>query len=51
MARERYNEQVRGYNTLVNGFFARFVATGYGFKPAEYFEAAPESEKVPEVKF
>ncbi len=23
----------------------------FGFKPAEYFEAAPESQKVPEVKF
>jgi LemA protein len=51
VARERYNEEVRGYNTKVNGFFARFVANSYGFKPAEYFEAAPESQKVPEVKF
>ena len=51
VARERYNGEVRGYNTKVNGFFARFVANSYGFKPAEYFEAAPESQKVPEVKF
>jgi LemA protein len=51
VARERYNGEVRGYNTKVNGFFARFVANSYGFKPAEFFEAAPESQKVPEVKF
>jgi LemA protein len=51
VAREKYNAQARDYNTRVNGFFARFVANSYGFKPAEYFEAAPESQKVPEVKF
>jgi LemA protein len=51
VARERYNEQAQAYNTKVNGFFARFVANSYGFKPAEYFEATPGSEKVPEVKF
>jgi LemA protein len=51
VARERYNEQARDYNTKVNGFFARFVANSYGFKPAEYFEAAAGAEKVPEVKF
>ena len=39
------------YNTKVNGFFARFVANSSGFKPAEYFEATPGAEKVPEVKF
>jgi LemA protein len=50
-ARRDYNEQARTYNTQVNGFFARFVANSYGFKPAEYFEATPGAEKVPEVKF
>jgi LemA protein len=50
-ARHDYNEQARVYNTKVNGFFARFVANSYGFKPAEYFEATPGAEKVPEVKF
>ena len=51
VARERYNEQVQSYNTTVNGFFARFVAAGSGFQPTEYFQAAPEAEKVPQVKF
>ena len=51
VARRDYNEQARVYNTKVNGFFARFVANSYGFKPAEYFEATPGAEKVPEVKF
>jgi LemA protein len=51
VARQRYNEQVMSYNTKVNGFFARFVANSSGFKPAEYFEATPGAEKVPEVKF
>jgi LemA protein len=51
VARERYNEEAQNYNTKVNGFFARFIANSYGFKPAEYFEATPEAQKVPEVKF
>jgi LemA protein len=51
VARRDYNEQARVFNTKVNGFFARFVANSYGFKPAEYFEATPGAEKVPEVKF
>jgi LemA protein len=51
VARERYNEEARAYNTQVNGFFARFVANSYQFRPAEYFEATPGSEKAPEVKF
>jgi LemA protein len=51
VARQNYNEQARVYNTKVNGFFARIVANSYSFKPAEYFEATPGSEKAPEVKF
>lgn len=51
VARERYNETVAPYNTLVNGFFARFVAAGSGFKQAEYFQGTPESQQVPKVKF
>ncbi len=51
VARQNYNDEARGYNTLVNGFFARFVATFSGFKPANYFEKTPGAEKVPEVNF
>jgi LemA protein len=51
VARQSYNEKARDYNIKVNGFFARFVANSYGYKPAEYFEAAAGAEKVPEVKF
>ena len=51
VARERYNEQVQSYNTLVNGFFARLVAAGSGFHQAEYFKKTAEAEKVPQVKF
>lgn len=51
VARENYNQTARDYNIKVNGFFARIVAGFSGFKPAEYFEATPGSEKVPEVKF
>ena len=47
VARHDYNEQARVYNTKVNGFFARFVANSYGFKPAEYFEATPAPKKSP----
>jgi LemA protein len=51
VARQNYNEVARDFNTKVNGFFARFVANSYGFKPAEYFEAPAEAQKAPQVKF
>lgn len=39
--RRRYNERVRGYNTLVQQFPGSAVAARAGFRPRPYFEAAP----------
>ncbi len=55
VARERYNESIRGYNTYVRGFFKRFALGMFGggedFSARKGFEAAAGSEKAPEVKF
>jgi LemA protein len=49
--RMRYNDAVRLFNTSIRRYPAAFFARIFGFKEREYFEAAPESQKVPEVKF
>jgi LemA protein len=49
--RMRYNDAVRLFNTSIRRYPAAFFARIVGFKEREYFEAAPESQKVPEVKF
>ncbi|HEY2881705.1 MAG TPA: LemA family protein [Pirellulales bacterium] len=51
VARQKFNDEAQSYNTTANGFFARFVANSYGFKPVEYFEAPPEAQKAPVVDF
>ena len=49
--RMRYNEAVRGYNTLIKRFPNNFIAGFFRFAEKEYFEATPESKEVPKVKF
>ena len=49
--RRRYNESVREYNTQLNLFPRRIVASIGGFKPKAYFEAAPDAATAPKVKF
>jgi LemA protein len=49
--RMRYNEAVRGYNTLIKRFPNNFIAGFFRFTEKEYFEATPESKEVPKVKF
>jgi LemA protein len=50
--RTRYNEAVRAFNTYIREVFGKFFAKRRGLaEPAPYFEAAPEAEKVPEVRF
>ena len=51
VARQRYNEAVKAYNTQVGGFLARNVASFHGFEKAEYFEAASGSKDAPAVTF
>jgi len=49
--RMRYNDAVRLFNTSIRRYPAVFFARMFGFHEREYFEAAPEAQKVPEVKF
>lgn len=50
--RQRYNEAVRTYNTLVRSFPASVIASFRGFQPSDaYFEAAPAAQTVPKVDF
>ncbi len=49
--RMRYNEAVRGYNTLIKRFPNNFISGFFRFTEKEYFEATPESKEVPKVKF
>lgn len=51
VARMDYNKAAREYNSSIKGFPTVIFANMFGFREVEYFEAAPGSEKVPEVKF
>lgn len=55
VARQRYNEVVRNYNTYVRGFFKKMALSWFGgdedFSIRKGFEAAAGSENAPTVKF
>ncbi|HEX4835185.1 MAG TPA: LemA family protein [bacterium] len=47
--RRRYNERVRGYNTLVQQFPGSAIAARTGFRPRPYFEAAAPAAAPPPI--
>lgn len=51
--RMRFNEAARDFNTLRSRFPAMFVARSFGerFAARPYFEAAPEAQHAPAVRF
>lgn len=49
--RMKFNEVTQSYNSYIRQFPALIVAKIFGFKKKNYFEAAPGTEKAPEVKF
>ncbi len=51
VARRDFNLSAREYNTAIRTMPTSIVASMGGFKERPYFESAPGSEKVPEVKF
>ncbi len=51
VARNRFNEQVRDYNTQIRRFPGSLIAGFAGFSAAAYFEAVPEASEAPQVKF
>ncbi|HTE32954.1 MAG TPA: LemA family protein [Chryseolinea sp.] len=55
VARDRYNQAIREYNTFVRGYFKRVALGWFGggddFGARKGFEAAQGSENAPKVKF
>lgn len=51
VARDNFNEVAKSYNIAIQTFPKNIFAGMLGFKPKGFFEAAPGSEKAPEVKF
>ena len=51
VARKRYNDVVRVYNTTTKRFPTNLVAGLFNFEPETYFDAPEAAEVVPEVKF
>lgn len=50
-ARIDFNESIKQYNTYVQKFPRNIIASMFGFTQKSFFEAAPEAQKAPEVKF
>ncbi len=51
VARQRYNESARQYNTLRRSFPSNVTAKVFGFKEYKYYEAPPDAQKLPKVDF
>ncbi len=55
IARQRYNDSVREYNSYVRGYFKRMALNIFGggedFSPRAGFQAAAGSENAPKVEF
>jgi LemA protein len=51
VARQRYNDAARQYNTLRRSFPSNITGKIFGFQEYKYFEAPPDAQKVPKVDF
>ncbi len=51
VARKRYNDGVRAFNTKIRVFPGSLVANSAGFEEKEYFEVSEEAMTVPKVEF
>lgn len=55
VARQRYNESIKNYNTYVRGYFKKMALNMFGggedFTPKKGFEASAGSENAPTVDF
>lgn len=49
--RRRFNEAAQAYNTTLRKFPQNIVAGFFGFNQRPYFEAPPEAQTAPRVKF
>jgi LemA protein len=48
-SRQAYNDAVLNLNNRIQTFPSNFIANNFGFRPAEYFKAAPEDQVLPKV--
>jgi LemA protein len=55
VARQRYNESIRGYNTYIRGFFKKMALSWFGsgedFSVRKGFEASADAQNAPKVDF
>ena len=51
VARKRYNEAVKEFNTTMRSFPANMIASSFKFKEAPYFDAPESAKTPPPVKF
>jgi LemA protein len=51
VARKRYNDSIKVYNTMVRQFPRNVIANMFGFEKKEFFDAPEEASAVPEVSF
>jgi LemA protein len=51
VARKRYNDSVREFNTKIRRFPASSIARRMGFEPREYFQIEEKAREVPKVDF
>lgn len=51
VARKRYNDAVRVFNTTAKKFPTNLVASLFGFEARTYFEAPEEARELPKVEF
>jgi LemA protein len=49
--RKRFNESAQSYNTRIKQFPAVVIASLFGFREKQYFQATPGSERPPTVDF
>lgn len=51
VARKRYNDEVRRFNTTIRRFPGSIIAGTMGFSPRDYFEIDESAREVPQVEF
>lgn len=51
VARQRYNEVAKSYNTKVRSFPTNIIANMSGFEKKSYFAASAEAQSAPKVEF
>lgn len=51
VARDRYNKEVRAYNTRIKRFPTNLFASSFNFEAKDYFSSSSGAEQAPQVSF